>query len=165
MKRYFVALLCSVLFSGLLLASPGPQPKNKALPAVFVLGDFETSYDALVESYPESLLTACDCTMKSAFAKWLGMLHELDLYANSQNVDIRGVKVWLHVFWQPNGKIEHIAYHLRPNSKPIEADVMENLLEGFMKQYSFPLTSTTEYAHYSTASFPVFGELNATTND
>ena len=165
MRRYSFVFLCATLFSGLLFANVGPQPKNKSLPAVFVLGEFESSYDALVESYPESLLSACNCTMKTAFTKWLGMLHELDLYAVKQNVDIRGVKIWMHVFWQPDGKIEHIAYHLRPNSKPIDAEVMENLLEGFIKQYSFPLTSTTEYAHYSTASFPVFGELNAAKNE
>ncbi len=153
-----VALLLSFCVSAV-FASPGPQPKNKALPTVFVLGDFESSYDDLVQSYEQSLLTACDCTMKNAFAKWLGMLHELDLYARKQSIDIRGVKVWLHVFFNPDGSIDHIAYHLRPNSRDIEAEQMTYLLDGFAKQYSFPLTASEGYAHYSTGAFPVFGEL------
>ena len=158
MKTTLLTLLMT-LVSFALFASPGPQPKNKSLPTVFVLGEFEGSYDELVQEYEQSLLTACDCTMKSAFAKWLSMLHELDLYANRENVDIRGVKVWLHVFWKPDGAIDHIAYHLRPNSRTIDAEVMTNLLDGFSKEYAFPLTSEAGYAHYSTGSFPVFGEL------
>jgi hypothetical protein len=159
MKQLLVALVSLVLGISTAFANPGPQPKNKTLPKVFVLGEFESSYDDLVKNYEQSLLTACDCTMKSAFAKWLGMLHELDLYAKKQEVDIRGVKVWLHVFWKADGSIDHIAYHLRPNSKNIDDAVMTTLLESFAKQYVFPVTSESGFAHYSTGSFPVFGEL------
>lgn len=159
MKRLLFSALAFLAASTLAFASPGPQPKNKTLPKVFVLGQFESSYDDLVESYDQSLLTACNCTMKTAFGKWLGMLHELELYSKKQDVDIRGVKVWLHVFWNADGTVDHIAYHLRPNSKVIEDEVMNDLLVGFAKQYSFPLTAEAGYAHYSTGSFPVFGEV------
>ena len=164
--RLLLALCACLLVSALAQAAttttttPGPQPKNKALPTVFVLGEFEGSYDDLVQQYEQSLLTACDCTMKSAFSKWLGMLHELDLYAAREEVDIRGVKVWLHVFWKPDGMIDHIAYHLRPNSRTIDAEVMTGLLEGFAQEYAFPLSAEEGFAHYSTGSFPVFGELS-----
>ncbi len=159
MKQFLFSLFFLLCSAVMLAVSPGPQPKNKTLPKVFILGQFESSYDDLVVSYEQSLLTACDCTMKTAFGKWLGMLHELELYSKKQNIDIRGVKVWLHVFWNPDGSIEHIAYHLRPNSKIIDEEVMSFLLDGFAKQYSFPLTAETGYAHYSTGSFPVFGEV------
>lgn len=159
MKRLLFSALAFLAASTLAFSSPGPQPKNKTLPKVFVLGQFESSYDDLVESYDQSLLTACNCTMKTAFGKWLGMLHELELYSKKQDVDIRGVKVWLHVFWNADGTVDHIAYHLRPNSKVIEDEVMNDLLVGFAKQYSFPLTAEEGYAHYSTGSFPVFGEV------
>ena len=139
--------------------APGPQPKNKALPKVFVLGNFESSYDDLVQAYEQSLLSACDCTMKEAFAKWLGMLHELDLYAQREEIDIRGVKVWLHVFWEGDGTVDHIAYHLRPNSRDVDDETMQRLLEGFVEEYAFPMTSDAGFAHYSTGSFPVFGEV------
>lgn len=158
MKKILFSAIAFLMASTLAVAGPGPQPKNKTLPKVFVLGQFENSYDDLVESYEQSLLTACDCTMKSAFGKWLSMLHELELYAAKQDVDIKGVKVWLHLFWNADGSVDHIAYHLRPNSKVIDAKVMNDLLAGFAKQYSFPLTATEGYAHYSTGSFPVFGE-------
>jgi len=159
--RHILAACISLAVVAAQAAGPGPQPKNKALPTVFVLGEYESGYEALVENYEQSLLTACNCTMKSAFAKWLGMLHELDVYARKQNVDIRGVKVWLHVFWKPDGTVDHMAYHLRPNSRQIEAEVMADLLEGFSDQYSFPLTAEDGFAHYSTGSFPVFGELTS----
>jgi len=71
-----VLTLFSIVSMALASGTPGPQPKNKTLPKVFVLGQFESSYDDLVQSYDQSLLTACNCTMKSAFGKWLGMLRE-----------------------------------------------------------------------------------------
>ena len=140
-------------------AAPGPQPKSKALPTVFVLGDFEASYETLVEGYQRSLLEACDCGQKEAFGKWIGMLNELDVYARKQNVDIRGVKLWLHVFFEADGSVEHIAYHLRPNSRQLDDATLAPLLEGFAGQYTFPVTGEEGFAHYSTGAFPVFGEL------
>lgn len=159
MLRSLLLAVTLITASAVMVASPGPQPKKKALPKVFVLGEYESDYESLVMDYQQSLLTACDCTMKEAFAKWLGMLHELDVYAKNNSVDIRGVKVWLHVFWNPDGTVDHIAYHLRPNSRDIEADAMTALLDGFTKTYSFPMTSEAGFQHYSTGSFPVFGEL------
>ena len=157
-------LLAFALFAAGALAhattpAPGPQPKSKALPTVFVLGDHEASYETLVEGYQRSLLEACACGQEEAFSKWIGMLNELDVYARKQNVDIRGVKLWLHVFFLPDGSIEHVAYHLRPNSRQLDDATLAPLLEGFAGQYIFPVTGEEGFAHYSTGAFPVFGEL------
>ncbi len=92
------------------------------------------------------------------------MLNELDVYSRKQSVDIRGVKLWLHVFYNPDGSVKHIAYHVRPNSRPIDATVIGPLLEGFARQYRFPIASDEGYAHYSTGTFPVFGELTGSGN-
>ena len=164
MKSLLLGLLAVVSVNVALAAGPGPQPKPKALPTVFVLGEHESTYDELVQSYPQSLLEACACGNEAAFAKWVGMLNELDVYARKQSVDIRGVKLWMHVFYNGDGSIKHIAYHLRPNSRQIEADVIAPVLEGFARQYRFPVTGETGFAHYSTGAFPVFGELTGSSN-
>ncbi len=155
-------VLCAA--SAFAFAPVGPQPKAKALPTVFVLGEYESSYDELVQTYPQSMLEACACSKEDAFAKWIGMLNEFDIYARKQNVDIRGVKLWLHVFYNNDGSVKHIAYHLRPNSRQLDADVIAPLLEGFARQYRFPITGNQGYAHYSTGAFPVFGELTGSSN-
>ena len=157
MKNTLLAL--ALLAAAGLTAAPGPQPKTKALPTVFVLGEHEASYETLVEGYQRSLLEACACTQKEAFSKWIGMLNELDVYARKQSVDIRGVKLWLHVFFEPDGSVSHIAYHLRPNSRQLDDETITPLLEGFAAQYQFPVTGEAGFAHYSTGAFPVFGEL------
>ncbi len=158
--RFFIAIFLSAgLFTGTVSAQ---EAKSAAeLPKVFVLGENEAAYDELVKSYETSLLDACDCTMKDAFAKWLEMLHELEVYSDKQNFDIRGVKAWLHVFWKADGTVDHIAYHLRPNSRAVDNAAMSEVLAGFAGTYSFPLIAKTGYAHYSTGEFPVFGELSS----
>lgn len=158
MKQLTALLTVLALTLGSLVA----QRAADKLPKVFVLGEHEAAYDALVTDYETSLLDACDCTMKEAFTKWLEMLHELDVYAEKRDVDIRGVKAWLHVFWRADGTIDHIAYHLRPNSRAIDTAAMTEVLTGFAETYTFPLIADGGYAHYSTGSFPVFGELSST---
>ncbi len=164
MKSFFIGLLAACCVQVAFAAGPGPQPKPKALPTVFVLGDHEAVYDELVQSMPQSLLDACACSKEDAFAKWVGMLNEFDVYARKQSVDIRGVKMWMHVFYNGDGSVKHIAYHLRPNSRQIEATVLSPLLEGFARQYRFPVTGDLGFQHYSTGSFPVFGELTGSSN-
>ena len=158
MKNTLFALLLLAVGT-LAAAAPGPQPKTKTLPTVFVLGQHEASYEALLEGYQRSLLEACACDKEEAFSKWIGMLNELDVYSRRQNVDIRGVKLWLHVFFEADGSVEHIAYHLRPNSRQLDDATLAPLLEGFAAQYQFPVTGEEGFAHYSTGAFPVFGEL------
>ena len=161
MKRLLLplSLLLSAALATASATAPGPQPKDKSLPTVFVLGEFEAQYESLSEGYQRSLLEACDCGQKEAFGKWIGMLNEFDVYARKQNVDIRGVKLWMHVFFEADGSVEHIAYHLRPNSRQLDAETLSPLLEGFAAQYQFPVTGEEGFAHYSTGAFPVFGEL------
>ena len=164
MIRTILSLAALFVLTVAVAVGPGPQPKPKAMPTVFVLGEYESGYEELVQAYPQSLLEACACTKEAAFAKWVGMLNELDVYARKQSVDIRGVKLWLHVFYNGDGSVKHIAYHLRPNSRQIEPEVIAPILEGFARQYRFPVTGDMGYAHYSTGSFPVFGELTGSNN-
>ncbi len=163
-KRNLTLALVLCAASAFAFGPIGPQPKTKALPTVFMLGEYETNYDELVQTYPQSMLEACDCSKEDAFTKWIGMLNELDIYARKQNVDIRGVKLWLHVFYNNDGSVKHIAYHLRPNSRQLDTEVLAPLLEGFARQYRFPITGEAGYAHYSTGAFPVFGELTGSSN-
>lgn len=164
LKQIFTLALTACAVAAFALSPVGPQPKSKALPTVFVLGEYESSYDELVQTYPQSLLEACACSKEDAFAKWVGMLNELDIYARKQSIDIRGVKLWLHVFYNADGSVKHIAYHLRPNSRQVETEMLAPLLEGFARQYSFPVTGAQGFAHYSTGAFPVFGELTGANN-
>ena len=124
------------------------------LPKVFLLGAHEGAYEQLVVDYETSLLSVCDQDMDQAFQKWFSMLQEMEAYADQISFDIKGVKLWLNVFWEPDGQIKHIAYYLRPNSRNINTDEMTAFFSSFMNHYRFPLISKAPFAHYSSAFFP-----------
>ena len=138
-------------------AAPG---QGSTLPRVFVLGEDEQAYNHLVESYgTSSLLNVCQNDMEKAFGKWLDMMGAMEAYAQKINFDINGVKIWVHVFWSADGTIDHIAYHLKPNSRNIDQQEFTAFLSSFIKNYKFPLTTDgVNYSHYASASFPTFSK-------
>ena len=92
------------------------QDTTNAMPKVFLLGNFEKEYEKLSADYSTSLLEVNDDDFQVAFAKWNTLLKEMEAHAEMIDYDIKGIKMWLHVFWDKNGKIKHIAYFLKPNS-------------------------------------------------
>ena len=126
------------------------------LPPVFIIGEHEAAFNALTLEYQTLLLTACDDNMDLAYDKWLGMLEEMEAYANLVNVDLKGVKMWINVFWDKKGAIQHIAYHLKPQSKNVDTRYLTAFLTQFSQEYRFPLEFRELYSHYGSASFPVF---------
>lgn len=123
-------------------------------PKVFILGEHEKDYEKLNLDYSVMLLTACDGNMDTAFQKWLSMLNEMEAYATLIDYDIKGVKVWLNVFWNVDGSIKHIAYHLKQNSRNIDTTEFSAFLSSFINHYKFPLVSDQKYSHYGSATFP-----------
>ncbi len=123
-------------------------------PKVFILGEHETAYEQLNLDYSVMLLTACNGNMDDAYQKWVSMLNEMEAYATLINYDIKGVKVWLNVFWNKDGSVKHIAYHLKQNSRNIDTAEFTAFLTSFMNHYKFPLVINEKYSHYGSASFP-----------
>jgi len=123
-------------------------------PKVFILGEHESAYEKINLEYNVMLLAACEGNMDVAYQKWLGMLNEMEAYATMINYDIKGVKVWLNVFWNVDGSIKHIAYHLKQNSRNIDTAEFTAFLISFINHYKFPLTTNSKFSHYGSASFP-----------
>lgn len=128
---------------------------NDPLPKVFLLGEYETKYEKLKNTHKEQLLSICSNDMKGAFKKWISMLQEMEAYGEQVEYDLKGVKFWLHVFWNEDGSISNIAYHLRPNSRHLDTNELTIFLTNFINYYRLPLTTQTKYSHYSSAYFPL----------
>ena len=128
--------------------------KDTTPPKVFILGEHEKAYEQLNLEYSVMLLTACEGNMDAAYQKWLSMLNEMEAYATLINYDIKGVKVWLNVFWNVDGSIKHIAYHLKQNSRNIDTAEFTAFLSSFINHYKFPLVTKQKYSHYGSAAFP-----------
>lgn len=126
------------------------------LPKVFILGQYEKAYEKLYEQNSTVLLEVCNDDMDLAFDKWLGLLEAMEDYADEINYDIKGVKLWLNIFWNKSGSIQHIAFHLKSNSRNIDQQELTAFFSSFMNHYVFPVVATRDYSHYGSASFPTF---------
>jgi hypothetical protein len=124
------------------------------LPKVFLIGDYEDQYGLLYEEYHNILLSVCNDDMNLAFAKWMDMLSEMEAYAETINYDLKGLKVWLKVFWQNNGTIKHISYHLKPHSRYADVAELSAFFTSFMNHYQMPISTKVKYTHSGSAQFP-----------
>lgn len=147
----FVLLLLTVQFH----LQPLPLEETLLLPRVFEIGTYEEEYEQLVQYYPNSLLEVCSNDTRLAFRKLISMYKEMEVFAANANYDVGGVRTWVHVFWNADGSIQHLAFHLRPNSRNIDKNVFKAFLADFVRVYKMPLISEQPYSLYTSVSFPV----------
>lgn len=131
---------------------------QEAMPKVFLMGENEKGYEQLTQDYSQSLLEVCGNNMETAFQKWLDMVKDMEQYAQKIKFDVKGVKLRLHVFWAADGKLDHIGYLLRSDSRNINTDEMTAFLSSFMNRYKPVITSDKKFSHYTGATFPTFVE-------
>ncbi len=146
----FLVTLCIIALCTVL------QAQEANIPKVFTLGQSEKAYESLNQSYSKTLLEASSGDIKMAFDQWLLMMKEMDVYAERINFDLNGVKLWLHVFWGANGKIDHMGYLLRSDSRNIKDAELKAFFSSFMNRYTFPIKSDKPFNHYTGATFPTF---------
>ena len=129
-------------------------PLKQEMPTVFLLGEYDHLYEEMMVDQT-TLLVACNDDMNLAYGKLMGMMKEMEAYANLVNFDLKGINAWIHFFWVPDGTIDHIGFYLKPNSRNVSTDLMKNFLDGFAKQYKLPLKYSRKFSHYSSFSFPI----------
>ena len=127
---------------------------QNSLPSVFILGEYDVQYESMMPNY-RTLLEACDGEMEEAFEKLTSMMQEMEAYAQLADYDLKGINAWMHFFWDKNGTIEHIGFHLKPNSRNVDTDELKQFLSEFARNYRMPLTANNQFAHYSSFSFPL----------
>ncbi len=132
------------------------QSNIDTLPSVFMIGEHEKSYSQMLTLRPELLMTVCNGDMDLAYENWLNFLRAVEQFATENEVDINGVKIWINVFWNPNGKIKHIAFFPKPNSKNMDYEYLRVLFSQFILQYESKLEFEKLFCHYGSASFPSF---------
>jgi hypothetical protein len=148
--KLIYSLFAFLLLTGSAIAQEASAPK------VFILGEHENSYEQLNQAYSQTLLEASDNNIQQAFDHWLGMMEEMDKYAEKIKFDLKGIRLWLHVFWAEDGTIDHIGYLLRPDSRNASQAELNAFFSTFMKKYRFPVKSGKKFNHYTGATFPTF---------
>ncbi len=130
-----------------------------SLPPVFMIGEYERAYEELVGDCGVHLLDICSDSMDLAYKKWLSLLSDIEDYAQKNEFEIRGSKLWFNVFWNQDGSIKHIVYYPKPNSRNMNFDKFTQFLRIFLVKYKSDLVSEDCFSHYGTATFPSFAEL------
>lgn len=122
---------------------------------VSMIGDDEQSYERLSAECPTMLLEVTSNQMDQAYKSWTGMLVDMQEQADQHEIDIKGVKVWLNVFWAADGSITGITYYPKPTCKNIDFKSLTLFLEDFAQEYTLDLNYENCFAHYGSASFPI----------
>ena len=154
-------MVCFVLFCSLsrLSASSNYVPLD-TLPNVFMIGENEREYESLVTGCNTLLLSVCQDDMDLAYRKWLGLLSDMEKFADTQAIDIKGVKIWINVFWDKDGSIKHLVYYPKPNSKNMDFDQLSIFFETFAEEYKMDASNGGKcFSHYGSATFPTFADL------
>lgn len=123
-------------------------------PRVFLIGENEAKMASLNKNFPTLLMTVCQNDMDIAYDKWMVMLSEMEVLSDKLNFDIKGLKMWMNVYWNKNGHIEYIGYYLKPNSRNVKIEDLNAFFNNFIKNYQMDLNAKTKFYHNGSASFP-----------
>ncbi len=154
-KIQIISFIILAAFS-CLKAQGDHTPNTQEIPRVFVLGQYQDSYENLANQFKTSLLEVSNQDINQAYKKWIHTLSEMEAYSKKINYDIRGAKLWLQIYWKADGTIAHIAYHLKPNSRNIPNAELNAFFKSFAKNYKMPVETIMDFSHYGTASFPLY---------
>ncbi len=127
-----------------------------SIPTVFKIGENEIAYEKLVSVCSQPLLSVCQDSMDLAYEKWMLMLSDMEKHAESAEFDIKGIKIWLNVFWNSDGTIKNLIYYPKPNSRNMDFDLLTKFLDSFSGTYSTEIQFSGCYSHYGSAAFPTF---------
>lgn len=156
MLRFVIFSIFS--FCSLIVFGQQQKPSEGPTAKVFYIGENEKEYEKIVKNYSTMLFTVCENQMEKAYDNWSLFLKDVDAYIAKQNYDLKGVKLWLNVFWDKDGTIDYIVFYPKPNSKNVNYDQLKVLLTSFCKNYQSPLKFTSGFSHYGSASFPLFSK-------
>ena len=86
------------------------------------------------------------------------MLNDIEKYAEKSEFDIKGIKIWLNVFWNSDGTIKHLVYFPKPNSRNMDFDLLTLYLGKFVENYKMEALDRACFSHYGSAAFPTFAD-------
>jgi hypothetical protein len=132
------------------------DPVNDDTPIVSLLGEDEATLTELLNSHGTILLDVCGNDMEIAYAQWMDLLGAMEDYSKEINYDIRGVKAYLHVFWNADGSLRYISFFPKANSRNVPIAELRAFFKGFVKNYKMDIDAESGFNHYASGSFPVF---------
>lgn len=131
-------------------------PSLPAIPEVFLIGEYEDQYLALSKEHPAIFLSVYNNDIDIAFREWSGFLMDMEDYADELGFDIKGVKMWLNVYFNADGSIDHLAFFPKPNSRNVPVEHLSAFFKNFVKNYRLDVKAPKAFQHSASAAFPTF---------
>jgi len=122
---------------------------------VAFIGQNEKEYEQMMVDCSTPLLEITNNSMDSAYEIWTHMLTDMTAKADDQGLDIKGLKIWINLFWEADGSIKKIAYYPKPKSKNMDFDRLTAFFETFAEDYNLDIDYDKCFSHHGTAAFPV----------
>jgi len=151
LKHFFITLtLLLVHAQSQLFAQP------TGLPGVFLIGEHEDQYLPLAQEHPGSFMALYNNDINLAYRGWSELLMDIEDYAIDLDFDIKGVKLWLNIYFNADGTISNLAFFPKPNSRNVPNDQLVGFFKNFIRQYHLSETAEVGFQHSASASFPTF---------
>lgn len=147
MRLFFSCLVATVFFL--------PPLQAQSIPPIINGVQNGPLLDELSGQYQSSLFSASNADFAQTVHNWRLFLLSMQEYAASIDFDIKGVKVWLKIYWAKDGSIDHIAYILSDRSININPQDWEAFLRSFMRNYKLPITHIKPFSYENPISFPL----------
>jgi len=106
--------------------------------------------------YKGSLFSASNADFIKTTKNWHQVLIGLEKYSEKIDFDLKGVKIWIKVFFAKDGNIEHITYILAETSINIDTIELEAFLRSFMKNYKLPESHEQNFSYDARIQFPLY---------
>jgi hypothetical protein len=136
-----------------------PLEMNESIqknPRVFIISENEMLFEELSKEYSKLMLEACNNDINKSSSEWVNMLLQMQKYSKLWGFDrLSGVKVWIKVFCDKRGRIKHIAYAVKPSSRTVDTELFSKFLERFIRVHRMKIRTSSNFSHYTSASFPV----------
>ena len=126
------------------------------VPEVFLIGEYEDQYLALSKQHPAIFMSVYNNDIDKAFRGWSNMLMDMEDYAANINFDMKGVKLWINLYFNADGSIEHLAFYPKPNSRNLPVEHLAAFFKTFIRDYKMDVKSEKAFQHSASAAFPTF---------
>ena len=152
MKYLIVITLALFLEQARAQSEVSPIPVAK----VFLIGQYEDQYLALSQQHPATFMSVYHDDIDLAFRAWTNILMDMEDYAGELNFDIKGIKLWINLYFNQDGTISHLAFFPKPNSRNVPVDQLTAFFKNFVQHYQLPVKAEKGFQHSASAAFPTF---------
>ncbi len=81
---------------------------------------------------------------------------DMEDYAAELNFDIKGTRLWINLYFNADGTIEHLAFFPKPNSRNVPVEHLTAFFKNFVGQYQLQVKAEKPFQHSASAGFPTF---------